>query len=67
MLKIFWSFLILVAIALPLHAELYYEGGYNPNQTLQQQLAEDNPRYPRPIIFVSVSYTHLTLPTILLV
>ena len=52
MLKIFWSFLILVAIALPLHAELYYEGGYNPNQTLQQQLAEDNPRYPRPIIFV---------------
>ncbi len=51
MLKIFWSFLILIAIALPLHAELYYEGGYNPNQTLQQQLAEDNPQYPRPIIF----------------
>lgn len=33
-------------------AELYYEGGYNPNLTLQQQLAADNPYYPRPIIFV---------------
>lgn len=52
MLKIFWSFLILIAIALPLHAELYYEGGYNPNQTLQQQLAEDNPQYPLSLIHI---------------
>lgn len=52
MLKIFWSFLILVAIALPLHAELYYEGGFNPDQNLQEYFSEAYPNYNKSIIYI---------------
>lgn len=52
MYKILWAFLIMVAIAMPLHAELTYEGGYNPNQNLQQYFAEAYPNYDKSIIYV---------------
>lgn len=52
MLKIFCAGLVFLGTITDAQAELYYEGGYNPNLTLQQQLAADNPYYPRPIIFV---------------
>ena len=52
MLKIILTGLFFLGIISTTKAELYYEGGYNPNLTLQQQLAADNPYYPRPIIFV---------------
>ena len=35
MIKLLWAFMIMVALAIPLHAELTYEGAYNPNQNLQ--------------------------------
>ncbi len=50
--KFIFAGLLALGIISPAQAELYYEGGYNPNLTLQQQLAADNPYYPRPIIFV---------------
>ncbi len=52
MLKFICAGLLALGIISNAQAELYYEGGYNPNLTLQQQLAADNPYYPRPIIFV---------------
>ena len=52
MLKFIYAGLLALGIISNAQAELYYEGGYNPNLTLQQQLAADNPYYPRPIIFV---------------
>ena len=52
MLKIILTGLLFLGTLSHAQAELYYEGGYNPNLTLQQQLAADNPYYPRPIIFV---------------
>lgn len=50
--KFIFAGLLTLGLISPAQAELYYEGGYNPNLTLQQQLAADNPYYPRPIIFV---------------
>ena len=52
MLKFIFAGLLAFGAMSNANAELYYEGGYNPNLTLQQQLAADNPYYPRPIIFV---------------
>lgn len=52
MLKTIFAGLVLLGTISHAQAELYYEEGYNPNLTLQQQLAADNPYYPRPIIFV---------------
>lgn len=40
MIKLLWAFMIMVALAIPLHAELTYEGAYNPNQNLQEYFDE---------------------------
>lgn len=52
MYKLFWGFLIGLAIAMPLHAELTYEGGYNPNQNLEEYFQEAYPNYDKSIIYV---------------
>lgn len=44
--------MIMVALAIPLHAELTYEGAYNPNQNLQEYFDEAYPNYDKPIIYV---------------
>ena len=52
MIKLLWAFMIMVALAIPLHAELTYEGAYNPNQNLQEYFDEAYPNYDKPIIYV---------------
>ena len=52
MIKLLWAFMIMVALAIPLRAELTYEGAYNPNQNLQEYFDEAYPNYDKPIIYV---------------
>lgn len=44
--------MIMVAMAIPLHAELTYEGAYNPNQNLQEYFDEAAPNYDKSIIYI---------------
>ena len=51
-MQIFWSFMIMIAMAIPLHAELTYEGAYNPGQNMQEYFNEAYPNYNKSIIYV---------------
>src|SRR5574344_1115327 len=50
--KILWAILLVSAIILPLRAELTYESGYIPNQSLQEYFNEAYPNYNKSIIYV---------------
>lgn len=50
--KILWGLLIGLAIAMPLHAELTYEGGYNPDQNMEEYFQEFQPDYNKSIIYI---------------
>lgn len=47
-----WTVLLSISVVLPLHAELSYEGGYNPDQSLQEYFNEEYPHYKKSIIYV---------------
>lgn len=44
--------MIMVALALPLHAELTYQGEYDPNQNMQEYFSEAYPNYDKSIIYI---------------
>lgn len=52
MSKIFTYVLLLCAVAIPLRAELTYEGGYNPAQTMAEYENAAYPEYSDSIIYV---------------
>ncbi len=52
MYKIFWGFLIGIAITMPLHAQLNYEGADNANQDIQEYFQSAYPQYDKPIIYI---------------
>lgn len=47
-----WTVLLSISVVLPLHAELTYEGDYNPDQSLQEYFNEESPQYEKSIIYV---------------
>ena len=52
MQKLLWAFLLGISIILPLHAELSYQGEYNPNITLEEYFNEAYPNPKKSIIYV---------------
>lgn len=52
MFRFFVVLLILCGAAIPLHAELTYQGGFNPDISLEQYFEEEHPKYERSIIYV---------------
>jgi len=52
MFRFFIAVLILCGAAIPLHAELTYQGGFNHNMSLEQYLNAEHPKYDRSIIYV---------------
>lgn len=44
--------MIMVALAIPLHAELTYQGEYNSNQNMQEYFSEAYPNYDKSIIYI---------------
>ena len=60
MQKLLWAFLLGFAVILPLHAELTYQGKYNPNMTLQEYFQAAYPHYDKPIIYVFYNDTNMT-------
>ena len=52
MQKTLWAFLIALAVIMPLRAELYYEDGYNPDQSQQAYFNEAYPHFEKSIIYV---------------
>lgn len=52
MQKLLWAFLLGISVVLPLRAELTYQGGYNPDITLEEYFAEENPNYKKSIIYI---------------
>ena len=60
MQKLLWAFLLGFAVILPLHAELTYQGKYNPNMTLQEYFQTAYPHNDKPIIYVFYNDTNMT-------
>ena len=60
MQKLLWAFLLGFAVILPLHAELTYQGEYNPSMTLQEYFQAAYPHYDKPIIYVFYNDTNMT-------
>ena len=52
MLKFFTYLLLLFAVAIPLHAELAYQGDYNPDMSLSDYFSAENPQYSQSLIYV---------------
>lgn len=52
MQKALWAFLLASAIILPLHAELTYQGEYNPDLTMQEYFNQAYPNPQQSIIYV---------------
>lgn len=44
--------MIMLALALPLHAQLNYQGEYNSNQNMQEYFSEAYPNYDKSIIYI---------------
>lgn len=52
MQKILWSFLLTIAVVLPLKAELTYQGEFDPNISLQEYFDRAYPQPDKSIIYV---------------
>ena len=52
MQKMLWAFLLCLAVRLPLHAELSYQGEYNPDLNMQEYFNQAYPHFDKSIIYV---------------
>lgn len=52
MQKILWSFLLAIAVVLPLKAELTYQGEFDPNISLEEYFDRAYPQPDKSIIYV---------------
>ena len=60
MQKALWAFLLTLAVILPLRAELTYEGGYDPEVTLQEYFDRAYPQPEKSIIYVFYNDVNMT-------
>lgn len=60
MQKALWAFLLALAVILPLRAELTYEGGYDPEITLQEYFDRAYPQPEKSIIYVFYNDVNMT-------
>jgi len=60
MQKLLWAFLLGFAVILPLHAELSYQEGYNPELSLQEYFNQAYPHYNKSIIYIFYNDVNMT-------
>ena len=60
MQKLLWAFLLGIAIVMPLHAELSYQEGFNPDITMQEYFEAAYPQPQKSIIYVFYNDINMT-------
>lgn len=60
MQKALWAFLLTLAVILPLRAELTYQGGYDPEISLQEYFDRAYPQPEKSIIYVFYNDVNMT-------